>query len=1360
MSKPTPASPEIAGAPAGCCSLTPMQRAMVLASERAPHSGTYVLQTICTMHYKVDPALLGRAWRCVAGRHEILRTTLHLNSGRGLFQQIHETADLRWEERDWRGLSALEQEQQFAALLDQDCREGFPLGGEVPWRIILVRTGDCAFTQIWSAHHALLDGRSQFLVMEELFAAYEVFCDGNEPRLEDPVPFRRHAEWLQHRDLTGADHFWREIVDPSAGESSQVFDRLWYPDSADGEPYVRHSLRLSRESAERLEAFARQNELTLNTMLQGAWSLLLSRYSGSPDVVFGATRACRKSSVPGADKIVGPLINTVPMGVKVAGDMPLLPWLRDLRRRWLKLRPHEHTPLDRIQEWCGASPAKQLFQSLLVYDHQSLNDALQSLGGNWQRRSVNVRQRVDSPITLAASGNPQLTLELICDRRCFSDATVERMIRHLQNLLEGFPQNGGTAIARLPLLSAREQEQILHEWNETSTAYPRDLCAHEIFEATAAEHPLKEALLDGARSLSYKGLNEISNQLAHNLRERGIGPEKLVGVCLERSPDVVIAILAILKAGGAFLPLDPSLPHQRLIHMLRESGASWVVTRNALASLLENCAAELLCLDALGTEIARQPKENLPRSGTSGDAAYAIYTSGSTGEPKAILVVHRSLVNHTLFGRRFYGISTRDRRVQFASIGTDFFVAELFNYISSGATLVFQPAGLSSSIHDFLRFLAKNAITVAAFPASYWHQWVYALSEGQLSLPETLRLVITGMERIEPHLYSVWKSNIGARIRWCNVYGPSETTCTATVYEAGTSAWEERSFVPIGRPMANARVYVVDQNMNPVPVGVEGEVYIGGEGVARGYLHRPDQTAERFIPDPFTGAATGRVYRTGDLAFYLPDGNLVFTGRADRQIKIRGFRVELDEIEAALGRHPAVRQCAVTACEADSRQFLAAYVMTPGDPPSDEELRRHLSTILPDPMMPAVFVRLDSMPLTPSGKVDRKSLPTPTRGMDCGAADSRLPTTPAQRRLASIWSDILGATAVDTRASFFDLGGDSLQAARLLIRIRKEFSRELTFSDLLAAPTIERLAWNLERPNTQRAREYLVALQESGSRPPFFLAHGGDGEVMIYRDLARHMGKDQPCYAFQAFGINAVKTPLGGVEEIAARYIEEMRAVQPWGPYFVGGFCLGAFIALEMAIQLSEGGEDVRMVAVINTDAAWRDEGSACAGLRRHVLHLWHLPFRRKLSYLRGRAGYRISRIHNTVLEAYCRALAASGRTLPPRLRRFQVQETCHRAGQRYQPRPFRGKIICFHGMGEPEAKPGKFWERIARGGVEVHWVPGEDLTVLRPPHVQVLAECLRQSIAAASPNTVHLGCKPRKTAMDFTENPSHRLLF
>jgi amino acid adenylation domain-containing protein len=1310
-----------------CFPLTIMQRAMVLASRRMPGSGVYALQTICTLDHETDTALLHRAWQYVAGRHEILRSTLHIDGGAAPFQAVHRRVDIPWTEHDWRRLTVLEQERQLSVLLDQDRCQGYPLGEILPWRVIVVRTGACASTMIWSAHHALLDGRSQFLVMQELFDVYEALGAGNEPGWEAPVQFREHAEWLLRQDPSRAEHFWHDFVDAAVGEACVVTDRLAQPDDEAGESYIRQYCPFSSELTARVDAFARQHELTLNTILQGAWALLLSRYSGSPNVVFGSTRACRRSSVEGAHRIVGPLINTVPMGVSVPSDMPLLPWLQQLRKRWLDLRPYEHTPLDRIQEWCGASAAKPLFQSLLVYEHQPLHEALQAIGGQWQKRKVSVMQRIDNPITLAAYGMPQLTVELICDRQRFSAPLMERMLEQLHALVEGFVANCATPLAQLPFLSDCEREQILRAWNQTAGEYPRDLCAHEIFEATAAEFPAQTALLDAGQSISYAVLNEKSNQLAHYLRAKGVGPETLVAVSLERSPSIVTAVLAILKAGGAFLPLDPGLPQQRLAHLLDESGAPWVITRTLLAPPFENCAAERLCLETLEAEISRQPKTNLPRQGSCANAAYAIYTSGSTGEPKAVLVEHRSLVNHTLAGRRLYGISTRDRRIQFASIGTDFFVAELFNYISSGATLVFQPAGSLGSILDFLNFLSENLITVTAVPASYWSQWVHALLDDQLPLPQSLRLVIAGMERVDPHLFQAWQKRVGARVQWFNVYGPAETTCTAIAYEAGTSVWEDRTFVPIGRPIANTSIYVLDREQNPVPVGVEGEVYIGGDGVARGYLNRPDLTSERFLPDAFSGAAAARVYRTGDLAFYLPDGNLVFTGRADRQVKIRGFRVELDEVEAALSKHPAVRQCAVTLRKSGNHPFLAAYLTAKDALPVNEELRRHLSGILPDYMIPAVFVRLAAMPLTSSGKIDRKVLPEPPA--DVGARGSRPPVTAAQKRLSSNWGDVLGLRTIDITDNFFDLGADSLQVVNLLTRVYKEYGRNLTFADLLAAPTIERLAWLLESPGTQRARSCVVALHESDSKPPFFCVHGGDGEVLAFRDLANSMGKDHSFYALQAVGMDGTEAPLQSVEEIAARYIRDLRTMQPNGPYFVGGFCLGAFIALEIAAQLRAENQDVGLVAVINTDAAWRDSQPPFAGLRRHGHRLLQLPRGRKLKYLRVRIGYRWSRIRATLLEACYRMLAAGGSHLPPRLRQFHARETCHRAGQKYKPRLYPGKITCFHGAEEPQLEPGNFWSRVAQEGIDIQLIPGAGLDVLRPPHVGVLGEKLRQSI-------------------------------
>ena len=1327
----TPPGLEVGDATPADCPPTPMQRAMILASERAPQAGIYGLQTICALHHQTDSTVLQQAWHLIMKRHEILRSTFRIDAGGELIQQVRPHAALAWEDHDWRSFSAPQQQREWHKLLEGDRRQGFPLGGHLPWRVILVRTGDHTFTQVWSSHHALLDGRSQFLVLRELFAAYDALRAGRIPLLDEPVPFHVHAEWLRSRDRAGAERFWRAHVESSVAEGCFLADRLWQPHPPEQDRSGRQSTRFSRELTADLEEFARRSKVTLNTMVLGAWALLLSRYSGSSDVVFGATRACRKSSVSGSERIVGPLINTVPFQVKVTDGDQVVPWLQELRRNWLALRPYEHTPLDRIQAWCGASAAKPLFQSLLVYEHRTLHDALQSLGGIWQHRHVEVKQRVDSPLAVAVSGTPELALDLVYDREIFSDPTAERMLGHLRQFLENYLTHQEGQVAQLPMLTPPEREQVVHAWNRTACDYPRELGAHQLFEAVATASPGQPALVDAGRTLAYQEVNDLSNRLARLLREKGAGPEKLVGVCLERSPRVITAILAVLKAGAAFLPLDPNLPRQRLCLMVRESGTASVITSTELAERFSECAAEMLCLDLLEAEVARQSSDSIPWMGTSGNAAYAIYTSGSTGEPKAVLVTHRSLVNHTLAGRRLYGISTDDRRVQFASIGTDFFVAEVFNYLSSGATLVFQPPGLSGSIQDFLRFIRDNRITVTAFPGSYWNQWVHSVSEGMLVLPESLRLVITGMERIDPHLFSIWRTAIGSRVRWFNVYGPAETTCTATAYEAGTSSWEERSFVPIGKPIANTRVYILNRHGNPVPVGVVGELYIGGAGVSRGYLHRPDLTAERFVPDPFP-AEGGTMYQTGDLAFYLPDGNIVFAGRIDRQIKIRGFRVELDEIEAVLGRHPAVRQCAVVAREHGGRQILAAYVSAAGIEVADDELRRHLSRELPDYMVPSAFVRMQSLPLTSSGKVDRMALPEPPQERPAGTA-ARLPVSSVQVRLARIWGEILGGAAVGIADSFFELGADSLQATRLLGRIRKEFGRDLAFSDLLSAPTIERMAWILEGGDVQPAGNCLVALQDAGSELPFFCVHGGDGEVVIFKDLARSLGRDRPFYGVQAFGGHGQEIPLDSVEAMAAQYLKAMRRVQPAGPYFVGGFCLGAFIALEMAIQLRAADQEVGLLAVINTDAAWRDANSPAAGFRRHALHLLRLSPRRKLRYLLARAVYRLSRIRGGIRDACYQAWALTGSPPPVRLHRYHARELLHRAGVKYMPHPYVGKITCFHGAAEPEIKPADFWYRISQGGIEIRSIPGEGLAVLRPPHVWILAERLNQAMNAGA---------------------------
>jgi aspartate racemase len=563
--------------------------------------------------------------------------------------------------------------------------------------------------------------------------------------------------------------------------------------------------------------------------------------------------------------------------------------------------------------------------------------------------------------------------------------------------------------------------------------------------------------------------------------------------------------------------------------------------------------------------------DDLPPLASPDNAAYAIYTSGSTGTPKAVVVTHRSLVNHTLAMSRVQGISERDRRLQFVPVGSDVFVAEIFNYLATGATLVFGRERAAGSTPEFLRFLEERRITVTGIPGTWWQEWVASMAAGGEPLPRYLRLVTSGMERVDAAAYRTWKRLVGSRVRWFNAYGPTETTITALCYESGSSAWEGGSFVPIGRPIANLRAYALDGQGRPVPVGIPGELYIGGAGVARGYLGDEDLTAQKFLPDPFSADPTARLYRTGDLVFTLPDGNFVFLGRVDRQVKIRGFRVDLEEVEAVLGEHPAVRHCAAIA---DDAQGLAAYLAfkRDGPVPTLDEIRRHMSRRLPAPMVPRQYFVLAEMPLTPNGKIDRRALPREAERLQ-PAGTQQAPASETEKRLAPLWQTVLGVSRVSVTDNFFELGGDSLHATALIAALTREFGKELSLSGLLQAPTIAQLAARLESDATS-----LAVYHPQGRQTPFFAVSSAPDDALAFQYLARQLGDDWPFVALKS----PVEERLLPMEELAARVCRTIRTVRPQGPYVLGGYCFGGLVAFEAARQLRGAGQEVRLVVLFD----------------------------------------------------------------------------------------------------------------------------------------------------------------------------------
>jgi amino acid adenylation domain-containing protein len=1144
---------------------------MVLASIRAPGAGVYVIQDVCEMEELADPVRLQEAWRGIAQRHPALRTRIEAGSTGDLRQSVEPAPRYEWSEQDWSTVPSSELDAKLGRFLQQDRERGFHWEDGVPMRFAYIRTAKRNSILVWTVHHALLDGRSLAIVWREWLAAYE-----GSPLAESPESMPAGAG----APSEGAEDYWRDYLAGISQTSEFITDRFFAASPANAPGLGKERVSLHAEETREAHEYARRHGFTAHTLVQGAWSLLLSRYSGREDVVFGVTRAGRISG----SSAVGMSINTLPLRVHLEGGVCAVEWLRALRAQWCKQRAFEGTPLDQACRW-GCLPAGMApFDSVLIYDHASPGETLRRLGGSWSGRSLRRLQRTDSPLTVATYGGPEFTLEIIYDQRLFCRETMRPLAGHLLELLRSLVSRRDSSLAELSMLTPPERRWLTEQVNQTAATYSADVRGHQLFEQQARSAPDRTALEWSGGSMSYGELNRQANRWAWRLIGLGVAPEDLIAVCMERSPRAVAAVLAVLKAGAGFLPLRPDLPTERLDGMLETAQPKLVLAEGVNCARFAARGFAVLEAGAAPDEA----EENPPARAGLDNAAYAIFTSGSTGSPKAVVLTHRALVNHTLAVAPVFGINSSDRRLQFASMGTDVFVAEVFNYLSCGATLVFSLDPAGASVSEFLRALSDRRITITGVPASWGNEWVAALESGA-SLPPSLRAVVLGMERVNPAAFEAWRRIAGGKLRWFNAYGPSETCMTATVYEAGSSEWEGGDNVPIGRPLANVRAYVLDGAGAPVPAGISGELYLGGEGVGRGYLNPSEEDAARFLPDPFGDDGAGRMYRTGDLVFRLPDANLVFVGRLDRQVKIRGFRVELEEIEAALALHPGVRQCAVVLVGAEGRQKLTAYVtpalMTTARP---ADWRAHLARRLPAHMMPAGFVTLKKMPLTPAGKIDRQSLPPFEPNRDEPVTVLHEAATPLEHSLVRLWSEALDAPRVDLSDSFFDLGGDSLAATRLIVLIEKHLGRELPLAALMRAPTPTRMAALLENstagtPGMAYAEGPFLALKPSGSRPPLVCLTTSSEGPRCFERLAWRLEGDQP------FLVLPLADPAAGFERTVERLAElacnALSAAKPQGPYILGGYCLAGIVAYAAAQKLCAAGADVRLVVLFDAPA-------------------------------------------------------------------------------------------------------------------------------------------------------------------------------
>ncbi|WP_430231281.1 amino acid adenylation domain-containing protein, partial [Nitrosomonas communis] len=1030
--------------------LSPMQTGMLFHSVFDTEGGAYLNQLRADIrHLSVER--FRSAWQAAIDRHEILRTGF-LQEGNTPLQWVAKTAELPFVIIDWRDRtmsSAAVLEQALDDLAQSEHAQGFDLKKPPLMRIAVVNLADDRYHVIMTIHHLLVDGWSTSQLLGEVLRQY-----GGAFPSSPRARYRDFIAWLQGHERKTAEDYWQAWLSQFNDEPTKLAGSIASPSVNEG--YQQAACPLDHEFTEALIHFSRQERVTVNTLVQAAWALLLGHYTSQRMVTFGVTVAGRPTDLPGSDQMLGLFINTLPVKVELKPELAVGEWLRALQAQNLASREHEHTPLYEIQRWAGQ---QELFDSILVFENYPLDEAFKhDTPGGLVITNAQGREETNYPMTVSVIESHGFTLQYSYDCKYFSEETVNGIALQVERLLRQIMQSAARRLGDLVFLSKAQQGQ-LKAWGINEQRFTSVEPVHHLFEQQALMRPEATALIFGDTEYSYAELNRRANRLAHRLITLGIRPESRVGIAVERSIDMIVGVLAILKAGGVYVPLDPNYPRERLHHMVADSAIELLLTQSILrVQIPEPISGHVLELDKL--DLIYSPEDNPTVTLHGEHLAYIIYTSGSTGQPKGVAVAHHALVEHALIAVEFFKLSSRDRMLQFSTINFDGFIEQLFPPLCVGATIVLRGSALWDS-ETFYHELIDKRITVADLTTAYWFLLVQDFAKEGPRDFGALRQVHAGGEAMSPEGIKAWRQAGLEGITLLNTYGPTEAIVTATIADCGgstggTQDYGQEPAVTIGKPLPARHIYLLDANLIPVLPGVAGELYIGGELLARGYFNRAGLTAERFVADPFREQG-GRIYRTGDLARWRPDGQIEYLGRVDHQVKIRGFRIELGEIETQLLHQPAVREAVVVAKDGPNGTRLAAYVSLHAGSTSTlttEALREALAQTLPDYMLPSAIVVLENLPLNANGKVDRKRLPEPELVSDKQYA---APEGEVEKTLAAIWAEGLALGRVGRNDNFFELGGDSILSLQIVTKARRA-GWKITPRQLFERQTIAALA--------------------------------------------------------------------------------------------------------------------------------------------------------------------------------------------------------------------------------------------------------------------------------------------------------------
>ncbi|MBO1062350.1 MAG: amino acid adenylation domain-containing protein [Aphanizomenon flos-aquae CP01] len=1032
---------------------------------------TYNLPLALQISGSLNISVLEQVITEIVRRHEILRTNFQQIEGKNL-QIIRPEINISLQVINLEQITAKQQLQNVQQLINQETDKIFNLSEDDLFQSTLYQLNQNSYILLLNMHHIISDGWSIGILLQELSTLYGAYLAGNKSPLPDlQIQYADYAIWQKEKFTSEIRekqlNYWKQQL-------ADIPPLLELPTDKPRPPIQSFrggiwEFSINSNLSQKIRTLTQQSDATLFMIMLAAFVILLYRCSGQDDILIGSPMAGRNRQE--IQSLIGYFVNTVVLRTKLTGNPNFREILNQVRQVATDAHNYQDIPYNQVVE--VLNPQRNLsynpvFQILFDLQH-SLTDKLQLPGLTLQPfLGEHSTSKFDLSLIIEDRGTELIgAWEYSSD--LFTQETISRITENFQTLLNGIVNNPETPINQLPIISAFEQQQILEKWNNTQQDYPESFCIHELLTQQVIKTPDAIAVKFGNQQLTYTQLNQKANQLANYLQNCGVTSEVLVGLYLERSLDILIAILAILKAGGAYLPLDPKYPQTRLTDILNDSQVSIILTQEKLLTSLSSplprgetpltpYQGKIILLDTDSTIISQQNIETPISAIKPDNLAYVIYTSGSTGKPKGVMITHQNIINHATSIIDKYQINSHDRILQFTTFIFDVAAEEIFPAWLSGATLIICPQEMVTNLIEFSQFLAQESLTVVNLPTPYWQEWVLEIDRKISQIPDSLRLVITGSDQVLPEKLALWQKLVTEKrqnIQWINAYGLTETTITSTVYQLPVNYQLNTTHsVPIGRPIANTEIYILDQNLQPVPIGIPGELHIGGAGLARGYLNRKQLTNEKFISNPISSSKSSRLYKTGDLARYLPDGNIEFLGRIDYQVKIRGFRIELGEIEAVLAQHPLVKSSAVIVREIQpGNKQLVAYVVTEDHSNIQQDLRSFLKQNLPDYMLPAFFVRLAELPLTPTGKINRRALSALMLELN-HETDYILPRNPLEQKLAEIWCQVLGLEKVSVEENFFNLGGHSLATIQIISRIRETLEIDLPLQYLFTEPTI------------------------------------------------------------------------------------------------------------------------------------------------------------------------------------------------------------------------------------------------------------------------------------------------------------------